>query len=194
MHIIMLLCALALLLPAAAAHAADGDPDGELAWAEARLSFAMNAERLRQGLAPLQYDPRLAAAARQRSNDQLGRGALDSQEPGGGPALLDLLKQAGYSCDWVAENLARANDPGGDAVGLAARALLASPDHRSNALSSNANVQGLGVAGPAPDGSVYVTQVLAHTTALAPPADASLAMPLAQQRSAFLFQVPPIRQ
>ncbi len=167
-----------LLLPGPSAWAAGEDTPTDLLQAELRFFSLVNADRAQAGLPLLHYDGRLSAVARLRSQELLGHGTLVHYTSGSiSPAIVDLLDRAQYPYDWAAENLARVSDPGGDPVRLAGRALMASPEHRGNILSPAANAQGVGVAGPAADGSYVYTQVLVHVPLPAPWADPPALLP-----------------
>jgi len=122
---------------------------------ESESGSRVNELRAARQLAPLSFDPRLAAVARARSEALLGPGF-----PGGvgasGDSLRDRLRAAGITFRSAGENLAQvqaAVDPAGEAHAQ----LIASPGHRDNIVDSRFQLVGVGVAR---DGGTYwITQI-----------------------------------
>lgn len=124
----------------------------------------INAARQAQQLPPLVRSAELDAVARAHSTEMAQNGALAHvSDTTGSPE--DRVRAAGLSTSTVAENVAMHRD-----AGQAQQALVASPPHLGNMMSTDATHVGIGVA-PSPQG-VYVTQVFAALPASAPAAPA----------------------
>lgn len=110
------------------------DPSGE-----AQLFALVNTERQRAGLQPLEWDPALAAVARQHAIEmfELGYFAHDSPITG---SPFDRMSRAGIRYTAAGENLAFA-----PTVAVAHRGLMNSPGHRANILSPEFGRIGIGV-------------------------------------------------
>lgn len=112
---------------------------------EARMLAMVNAERARQGLAPLRPDPELAQVARAHSRDMFARGYFSHYSPEG-QNLRDRLRQAELGYLAAGENLALAPTLPGAHQGL-----MNSPGHRANILRPQFGRVGIGVL----DGGVH---------------------------------------
>lgn len=100
---------------------------------------ATNADRARQGLGPLKWNPALARAAQKHAELMVGQRALSHQY--GGEADLDTrVGQQGAHFHVVAENLAAAPTP----AALEAE-WMHSPGHRANILDPRLNEIGVGM-------------------------------------------------
>jgi uncharacterized protein YkwD len=124
---------------------------------EARVLGAIDARRVRQGLAPLRPDPVLAALARRHSAAMLAAGTV-AHVLRGGEDVVDRLRSARVAFRVASENVAR----GEDALD-AHRAVEDSPAHLANLLSPQVRDVGVGVAlGLLPGGQpiAYLTQIL----------------------------------
>ena len=133
----LLLCALLgslLLLPVA--HSASPVDSS----AERILFDAANHERAAQGLAPLQWDAALAAAARQHAMRMVQQNALSHQLPGE-PSLQQRATQAGARFHVIAENVAE----GPNASGIHVQWMNSAP-HRANLLDPQLSAIGIAVA------------------------------------------------
>lgn len=106
--------------------------------AEAAVFALVNADRARAGLPPLVADRRLADVARAHSRDMLEHGFVGHVSPSTGSAA-DRVSRAKIAAALVLENVARAYTPG-----EVERGLMASPGHRRNILSSEAQRVGIG--------------------------------------------------
>ncbi len=107
---------------------------------EQRLLELTNAERVRHGLAPLQIDSALSAAARQHSAAMAAGRDLSHQLPGEAPLASRVANPALHLAS-AGENVALDVD-----LDQAHDGLMHSPPHRENILRPDYNVVGFGVA------------------------------------------------
>ena len=133
---------------------------------ELKVHAGINAERARNGSAPLQWEEQLAAVARAHSDDMTRRGYFSHDTPEGlGPS--DRIDRAGYSC-WkgshygVAENIAIETTVNNldRAAAEAVRGWMNSPGHRTNLLGRQYDRTGIGASFGTWRGyrAVYLTQ------------------------------------
>jgi uncharacterized protein YkwD len=118
-------------------------PDQFPTWqaeAEQRLLDLTNADRKRNGLAPLQMDATLTSAARAHAAAMASKRELSHQLPGEA-ALGQRVASPGLHLTIAGENVALDVD-----IDQAHDALMHSPPHRANVLKADYNVVGLGVA------------------------------------------------
>src|SRR6266849_5203839 len=95
--------------PAAAAGQLPGDPAAAMLFAvEQAMLDLTNADRVANGLDPLEFDPETLAIARQRAEAQLGTAPLNHYDPDGELAFVRLLAAAQVGYQLAGENLARA--------------------------------------------------------------------------------------
>jgi uncharacterized protein YkwD len=149
--------ALALVMPMAVAaqpvaamnaqSLAPGDPAlvNQIA-AEQSLLDLTNADRLANGVDPLQLDPDAMGIARERAEAQLGTPALSHYDANGQLVFSRLLDEAQLPYQFAGENLARAS---ADNAGVAQRveqALMDSPLHRKNILEQGFKRVAIGAA------------------------------------------------
>ncbi len=133
--------------------------------AEAQIVDMINALRAQRGLAPMQADERMAALARERSQDMMARGYFSHDIPGVGPAAqwaLDALPDALET----AENLGRSNEANGEVLPRLFDAWVASPGHARNLLRPEFNRVGIGlveIPGPGDSTTKLVTQLFANS-------------------------------
>jgi len=128
---------------------------------ESEIIEAVNAERVRRGLKPLKFSPRLAVVARGHSYDMAMRHYLAHNSPDG-VAPADRISGAGLGNRTVGENIYMDDDA--DSAGVPRRAMngwLKSPEHLANIISDKFTETGVGIAQSA-DGSTYVTQDFVH--------------------------------
>ncbi len=123
---------------------------------ESILSDLVNQARSSSGVSPeLIVDPAVSQVARAHSEAMRDRGFFSHADPEGNK-LRDRLRAAGVSFRSAGENLAQvggASDP----AGMAHRMLMDSNSHRTNILSEDFSVMGIGVA---QRGSEYwITQI-----------------------------------
>ena len=114
-------------------------PPAQLGTAESILLNAANHDRAANGLAPLQWDATLAAAARQHALRMVQANTLSHQFPGE-PALQDRAAQTGARFSLIAENVAE----GPSVLGLHTQ-WMNSPPHRANLLDPQLNAVGMAV-------------------------------------------------
>ncbi|MEM7489852.1 MAG: CAP domain-containing protein [Pseudomonadota bacterium] len=113
-----------------------------------------SAERERRGLAPLTFDTRLAAAARDQAAVMARRGRIGHDGPGGS-TVLERVRDAGVAACHMAENVAM-----GQASAAAVHAdWMGSSGHRANIL--NRNVRSGAVAAVEGGGRLWWAMVLA---------------------------------
>lgn len=118
-------------------------PDQFSTWhaeAEQRLLDLTNADRKRNGLAPLQMDATLTSAARAHAAAMALKRDLSHQLPGEAP-LGQRIASPLLHLTTAGENVALDVD-----IDQAHDALMHSPPHRANILKPDYNVVGLGVA------------------------------------------------
>ena len=124
---------------------------------ERRAFESTNAMRMKNGLAPLIWDPALCQVARTHSESMVRQGYFAHETPEGS-RLRDRVRAAGVAHFRVlGENIAYNqgyDDPGAFAV----QRWIISPGHRANILSSEFEQSAVG-SFVAADGTVYLTQV-----------------------------------
>jgi uncharacterized protein YkwD len=123
---------------------------------EQRAFEATNELRLRNGLAPLDWDPELCIIARRHSRNMSVLGFFSHQTPEG-LRLRDRARLAGVRYRVIAENIAYNQgfeDPGAFAV----ERWTISAGHRANLLSNEFRSSAVG-SFVAPDGTVFLTQL-----------------------------------
>lgn len=106
---------------------------------EQSLFAATNRARADEGLAPLQWDAALAAAAKTHAEWIVQNGQL-SHQYAGEPGLAERTAQAGAHFQSVAENIAM-----GSSASQIQKEWMKSPPHRANILDPNLNGVGFGV-------------------------------------------------
>ena len=141
----------------AASVANTGSPSlGEATQIERRAFEMTNTARLRNGLAPLTWDPALCRMARIHSENMVRLGFFAHETPDG-LHLKDRAHLAGIPHFRVlGENIAY-NQGYDDAGAFAVERWLISPGHRANILNSEFEQAAIG-SFVAPDGTVYLTQ------------------------------------
>jgi uncharacterized protein YkwD len=145
--------ALAVLVHATPAAAADasmllpGDPRVmNLLSAEQALLDLTNADRVANGLDPLQVDPDTLEIARERAESQLGTQALTHYDATGQLAFSKLLTDASLGYQLAGENLARASSGNPGVAQSIEAALMQSPTHRKNILERTFKRVAIGAA------------------------------------------------
>ncbi|MFJ7736580.1 CAP domain-containing protein [Lysinibacillus sp. NPDC097287] len=98
-----------------------------------------NAERTKAGLAPLQTDTKLMAAAREKSQDMQSKNYFSHTSPTFG-SPFDRLKALGISYKAAGENIAKGQRTPQEVV----KAWMNSPGHRANILNANFTHIGVG--------------------------------------------------
>jgi uncharacterized protein YkwD len=144
------LAALVQVTPAAAAYASmllPGDPRVmNLIAAEQALVDLTNADRVANGLEPLEVDPDTLDIARQRAESQLGVPSLSHYDANGELAFARLLGDANLGYQLAGENLARASFTDATVVQRIEEALMHSPLHRKNILERTFKRVAIGAA------------------------------------------------
>jgi uncharacterized protein YkwD len=102
----------------------------------------INIERANAGEPALAVDGCVTYVAELRSSDMAMRNYFSHTSPDGTGAF-DLLDAYDVPHGWAGENLARNNYPDDQSVAVAIRALMASPGHRDNILSTNYTALGV---------------------------------------------------
>ena len=134
---------------------------------ELKVHAGINAERVKNGGAPLKWGEQLAAVAPAHSDDMTGRVYFSHDTPEGLGAS-DRIDRAGYSCRksshyGVAENIAIETSLGNldQAAAEAVKGWMNSPGHRTNLLGRQYDRTGIGASYGTWLGykAVYLTQV-----------------------------------
>ena len=112
----------------------------------------INQERSLASLGALALDPALCRLARLKSQDMITNRYFAHESPTYGN-VRDMLTRFGYPYTAASENIARHST-----LEKAQAALISSPGHRRNVLSTAFTKVGIGVA-TTPEGYVYVTQI-----------------------------------
>ncbi len=107
--------------------------------AERELFASVNQARRAQGLAPLRWDDRLAAAARRHAEAMAKRGSAQHGFEGE-PSLSARVKQAGAHFSWLSENVTQGPTPR-----FIHSQFMNSPPHRANILDRDMDSIGVGV-------------------------------------------------
>ncbi len=131
-----------LLLLAASAVA--GEPPGKepqdpIEALEHRMGDLVNADRAKEGLPPLVYDPKLAAVARGHCQDMKDHNFRDHESPTTG-RVKDRLKRAGIPFRVSCENLGCSGS-----IETTEAGLMLSPKHRANILDKDCTRFGVGI-------------------------------------------------
>ena len=144
-------CGLVALFLLAGSAIAQGTDDPA---AEQRLLVLINQERANAGLSRLDWDERMARAARLHAQIMAQRDELSHQFPGEDPLALRLRAQSVRS-DHDGENIALNED-----IESAHVALMGSPLHRANILGPQFNAAGIGVIRVGE--LIYIAEDFAH--------------------------------
>lgn len=144
--LVLTLIALLMASPALAAtcRLPAGVPD-----AQAAVIDAVNAERAKRNLPPVQPDPRLERAAAFQACDSAGAGRM-SHRSTDGRDMAERVSDAGYDWSEVAENVALGQTGPAEVVAD----WMSSPPHRKNILNRNVTEAGVGIAAQA-DGQIH---------------------------------------
>jgi uncharacterized protein YkwD len=125
---------------------------------EQALLELTNADRVANGLAPLEFDPETLAIARERAASQLGTPALSHFDDNGDLAFVNMLAAARIGYELAGENLARASADDPSVTSRVEQALMKSPTHRKNILEKSFNRVAIGAATNA-SGQITFAQV-----------------------------------
>ena len=154
--------------------------------AERRLFASVNRDRAAAGLPALVWDDPLAAVARAYSDEMRRTKLVAHISPTSGSAA-DRVRAANIRTAVVLENVARAYG-----VDEAHQALMNSPGHRANLMSSVATQIGIGVAfgdGSSGRREMFITQVF---TRVPPPFNLSQAVAAVRRKLATARPVPAV--
>ncbi|SER34766.1 uncharacterized protein, YkwD family [Gracilibacillus ureilyticus] len=124
----------------------------ELSQFEQQVVALTNAERQKQGLAPLKIDTELSKVARVKSQDMATNGYFSHNSPTYG-SPFDMMKQFGINYRTAGENIAKGQQSPEEVV----KAWMNSEGHRANIL--NANFTHIGV-GYVANGDVWTQQFI----------------------------------
>lgn len=116
-----------------------------------QMYILVNRERVKLDLAPYEFDKELSVIAKQHSADMIEHKYFEHTSPTEGTAQ-DRIFKAGIACGGSGENIAT-----NMTVERAHIALMKSPGHRANILSTYYDHIGIGIE-KHPDGSLMVTQ------------------------------------
>ena len=119
---------------------------------EQKAGNLVNSDRAAYNLSPLTIDPELCRIARIKSQDMRDNQYFAHTSPTYGD-VRDMLRHFGYSFSAAGENIAHHAT-----VEKSQAALLSSPGHRKNIMSTAYTKVGVGVAID-PNGFVYLTQI-----------------------------------
>jgi uncharacterized protein YkwD len=93
-----------------------------------------NADRVANGLDPLEFDPETLTIARERAASQLGTPALTHYAENGDLVFVQLLADAQLGYQVAGENLARVAAQDASITTRVEETLMSSPAHRQNIL------------------------------------------------------------
>lgn len=150
----------------------------EIASLEHQMWDLVNRDRAERGLAPLQWDARLADVGRAHSLDMRQHGFFAHESPNTGN-LEDRIHRAGYLALEMRENLASAAD-----IQRAENNLLESPGHYENLMATGVTHLGIGIVPGSASGDprlITITQVFTRPTYLDSPDKAVLGVAAAIQ-------------
>ncbi len=147
----LVVCVLAFVCGTAAAAEMQADPVDERA-----VFHLLNDDRQAAGVAPVEWDDRLAEAARRHAFELAKHHALSHQFPGE-PDLKQRIIATGLRFDKLAENVAFADTP--EEIN---DSFLNSPPHRVNMLNPDYNAVGIGAVRMGQE--LFVVQDFAHRT------------------------------
>ena len=149
----LILCAMLTMTVSGNAAAVEAHyTTGFLSAQEREAGNLLNSDRSRYNLPALIIDPALSSIARVKSQDMLTGGYFAHTSPTYGD-VRDMLTHFGYAYIAAGENIARYGS-----IEKAQAALMSSPGHRRNILSTAYQKVGIGIALSA-QGHVYLTQV-----------------------------------
>ena len=126
--------------------------------AEQALMDLTNADRVANGLDPLEFDPETLLIARQRAATQLGTAALSHYDADGELAFVRMLANAQLVYELAGENLARASGDDPATTQRVEQALMKSPTHRKNILEKTFRRVAIGAA-TGPQGQITFAEV-----------------------------------
>lgn len=117
---------------------------------EQQMLNLVNAERAKNGLAPLKINMNVVKVARVKAQDMISNKYFSHNSPTYG-SPFDMMKHFGITYRTAGENLA-----GAPTVNSAHTNLMNSSGHRANILNGNFKEVGIGIVDGGPYGKVYV--------------------------------------
>lgn len=117
---------------------------------EKRMLDLVNAERAKNGLAPLALNKKVTEVARVKAKDMIDNKYFSHNSPIYG-SPFEMLRSFGVSYRTAGENLA-----GNSSVDSAHTGLMNSPGHRANILNGNFKEVGIGIVNGEPYGKMMV--------------------------------------
>jgi uncharacterized YkwD family protein len=121
---------------------------------EQQMVDLVNVARQEQGLGPLIVDSELSQTARLKSQDMVDNNYFSHQSPTYG-SPFDMMKQFGISYSTAGENIAC-----NQSVMAAHQALLDSPGHRANIMSTEFTRIGIGIVDGGQCGKMFTQQFI----------------------------------
>jgi uncharacterized protein YkwD len=118
-----------------------------------------NSDRVKNGVAPLDFDPGLLWIARARATEQLKLESLSHYDNDGLLAFVKLLDRAGVRYALAGENLARSAAQTPDLTERIEAALMKSPTHRKNILERSFSSIAIGAAVDTTTGRIAFAQI-----------------------------------
>lgn len=119
---------------------------------EQQMLNLVNAERAKNGLAPLKADATLTKVARAKSQDMITNKYFAHQSPTYG-SPFDMMKSFGVTYRSAGENIA-----GNQSVTAAFQAWMNSPGHKANILGAQYNYTGIGIVHGGPYGIMFTQE------------------------------------
>jgi uncharacterized protein YkwD len=149
----VLLAALSVIVPVQpvaamnAGRVLPGDPAlTTLVSAQLALVDLTNADRVANGLDPLEFDTETLEIARQRAESQLGSQSLSHYDANAQLIFAHMLADANLSYGLAGENLARSSIDNAGVTQRVEQALMRSPTHRRNILERTFKRVAIGAA------------------------------------------------
>jgi uncharacterized protein YkwD len=136
-----------------------GDPSAAMLFPiEQTMLDLTNADRIANGLDPLEFDAQTLAIARARAISQLGTPSLSHYDANGELAFVQLLADERIDYQLAGENLARASAKDAALTSRVEQALMQSPTHRKNILERAFTRVAIGSASDS-DGQITIAEV-----------------------------------
>ncbi|NOU96512.1 hypothetical protein GC093_25315 [Paenibacillus sp. LMG 31456] len=130
------------------------EPSNELSAEEQQMIDLVNQARQQAGLAPLTINSDLSQTARLKSKDMVDNNYFSHESPTYG-SPFDMMKQFGISYSSAGENIAC-----NQTVTAAHQALMNSPGHKANILSSDFTEIGIGIVDGGSCGKMLTQQFI----------------------------------
>jgi uncharacterized protein YkwD len=127
--------------------------------AEQALADLTNADRVANGIDPVQFDQAALPIARERAEQQLGSQTLNHYGADGQLVFAELLTQSNLAYGLAGENLARASASDNDVIARVEQALMQSPTHRKNILEKSFHRLAIGAATDTTTGQIAFAEV-----------------------------------